>query len=197
LDCKLSILICTIPERKELFNELVLFLSGQVQGDKLNWPIEILTADQPRGTISIGAKRQSLLNSANGKYVVFVDDDDLPYENYIQSILTAIETGPDCVGFKIRMTTNGQNPETCIHSLQNKKWEKRNGVYLRSVTHFNPVKRELALQVGFKDMHFGEDHDYSNRLTPLCKTEVFIDEFLFDYRYSNKEKHNEKYGIKK
>jgi hypothetical protein len=191
MGCKLSILICTIPERDAQFKELIKCFK-----DLDNEIVEILVDPTPRYQISVGKKRQGLLQDSNGDYIVFFDDDDKPSPYYIDEILTALEKSPDCVGFKIMMTTNGSNNETCIHSLRNEKWEKKNGIYLRTVTHFNPVKRELALQVGFKDLRFGEDKDYSDRITPICKHEVFIDKYLFDYRYSTKEPHKQKYGIK-
>lgn len=146
--------------------------------------------------MSIGAKRQKLLEKAKGEYIVFFDSDDYPKPNYVTEIMTALERGPDCVGFKIAMTTNGTNPQTCVHSLLNPVWEFKGGEYLRNVTHFNPVRLVLALKAGFKDIRFGEDKDYSDRVSKLCKHEVFIDKFLFDYRYSDKVEHNQKYGIK-
>lgn len=187
----LSILIATVPERKELFEALKFHLSAWC----LLYPIEILFDDAPRGVISIGKKRQLLLERARGEYIVYFDDDDWPKPYYGSSILNALMEKPDCVGFKIAMTTNGKNPETCIHSLRNKIWEFKNGIYLRNVTHFNPVRREIALQVGFEDIRFGEDKIYSDKVTHLCKTEVFIDDYLFDYRYSTAESHGKKYGF--
>jgi len=96
------------------------------------------------------------------------------------------------------MTTNGDRPQLCCHSLKYKEWANNvDGYhYVRNVTHFNPVRKELAIRVGFKDLRFGEDKEYSDRLTQLCKTEVFINRKLFHYRYTNKEPHNKKYGIK-
>ena len=146
--------------------------------------------------MSIGEKRQWLLEQAKGEYIVYFDSDDFPKDNYVTAIVKALEEKPDCVGFKIAMTTNGKNPQTCIHSLKNKTWRTENNTHFRNCTHFNPVLRKLALQVGFKDKRFGEDFEYSNALTPLCKTEVYIDEFLFEYRYTNTTPHAEKYGIK-
>lgn len=185
---KLSILICTIPEREKEFDSLINFFNSQ-SGD-----FEVIFNFLPKGAISIGEKRNALLKEAKGDYVVFFDDDDEPYENYISEILAALEKSPDCVGFKIRMTTNGVNEQTCIHSLSNPEWVYKNGVYLRNVTHFNPVKRDIALSVGFPDISFGEDKWYSDRVTKLCKKEFFIDKYLFHYRYSNKLSHKEKYG---
>lgn len=155
--------------------------------------IEILFEEDEK-QMSIGAKRQKLLERAKGEYIVYFDSDDYPKPNYIKDIAKALEVKPDCLGFKIEMTTNGKNKQTCIHSLSYKNWHEKGGVYYRNVTHFNPVKRELALQVGFKDLRFGEDKDYSDRLTLLCHKEIFIDEFLFEYRYTTGMTHKEKYG---
>lgn len=148
-------------------------------------------------TMSIGKKRQALLEKAKGKYIVFFDSDDYPRKGYVSDIMKAIAEEPDCVGFKIQMTTNGQNPETCIHSMRNTEWTHDGKAYLRNVTHFNPVRKELALQAGFPDLRFGEDKVYSDKVSKLCVREVFIDKFLFDYRYSNKEEHGKKYGFDK
>lgn len=196
----LSILICTIPERIKDFSILLSELQGQCANykyaNKLNYEaVEIVTDSTPKNYMSVGAKRQTLLEAATGDYIVYFDDDDWPAQNYISEILKALDQKPDCVGFKIRMTTNGAKEETCIHSLSNDKWENKGGVYLRNCTHFNPVKREIALQVGFKDVRWNEDEPYSYGVSALCKHEVFIDKYLFHYRYSNKEDSKTKYGL--
>lgn len=189
----LSILICTIPQRKELFETLIKELARQM--NEIEERIEIKWNPEPRGKMTIGKKRQILLEESTGEYIVYFDDDDFPEPNYMRAIIEALKDKPDCVGLKIRMTTNGANEQTCIHSLVNKTWRKENNVYYRNVTHFNPVKREIAIKVGFEDIAFGEDKLYSDLITPFCETEVFIDEFLFNYRYTNHESHNDKYGI--
>jgi glycosyltransferase involved in cell wall biosynthesis len=191
---KLSILIATVESRKKEFDLLTSWFTILMQG---NPEIELLSECDNK-QISIGAKRQKLLERATGDYIVFFDDDDQPEYNYIDLIMQVIRQSPDCIGMIIRMSTNGENYQTCCHSLKYKKWANNvDGYdYVRSVTHFNPVKRELALKVGFKDLRFGEDKDYSDRLTPLCKNEVFIKERLFHYRYTTNINHKEKYGIK-
>lgn len=45
--------------------------------------VEILTLTDNKQR-SIGAKRQALLNLAQGKYIAFLDDDDVPSHNYIE-----------------------------------------------------------------------------------------------------------------
>lgn len=191
---KLSILIATTIDRRKMFEALYEELNRQAEG----LPVEILFEEDNK-QISIGAKRQKLLERATADYVAFFDSDDWPYEYYISEILKALESEPDCVGFLIHMTTNNRNPQTCCHSLKYKTWEKNiDGYdYVRSVTHFNPILRSIALQIGYDPkLRFGEDRKHSDLVTPLCKTEVFIDKLLFHYRYSNTEPHRKKYGIR-
>lgn len=191
----LSILICTTYDRRRLFEKL--YAELQRQRSECQEPVEILFEEDGK-QISVGAKRQKLLRRATGEYIVFFDSDDYPFQCYLSSILEALKSKPDCVGFLIHMTTNGKKDQTCCHSLQYPVWANNvDGYdYVRNVTHFNPVLREKALQVGFKDMRFGEDRKYSDAVTKLCKTEVFLDKKLFHYRYTTIMSHKRKYGIK-
>jgi cellulose synthase/poly-beta-1,6-N-acetylglucosamine synthase-like glycosyltransferase len=196
---KLSILIATVHERAEMLTKLLGKFEGQRSDD-----IEIVVMSDNK-EISIGAKRQKLLERSQGDWVVFFDDDDDPYPKYIKNILQAIyeaeKVGADCIGINGVMTTNGINPQTWCHRLgeiwegpHTKRCRQKGFTYLRPIIHFNPVKREKALQAGFKDMRFGEDQDYSNRLNKLLKKEVYIKEPLFHYRYVQSD-HKKKYGI--
>ena len=188
--CKLSILICTIPERKDkfdsLYNELT-FLA-------LNKAVEIKFNDAPRGSITIGAKRNELLLDSTGEYVCFIDDDDSASPYYVDSILRAIESKPDAIGFKIMCDMEGKK-EIAASSI---KYDWSNNIdgfrYVRSIYHKTPVKREIALKCMFPDKSFGEDYEYSMRLKPHLKTEVFINEFLYFYNYKY-ENPNIKYGL--
>jgi len=190
---KLSVLIATTVDRREMFGRLMEEFAMQATDE-----VQILFEEDDK-KMSIGRKRQLLLERAEGDYILYFDSDDFPYPNYLSEILTALDSGPDCVGFLIHMTTNGRHPQVCCHSLKYKVWEKnRHGYdYVRGVTHFNPVKRELALKIGFSDLRFGEDKIYSDRITRICRREVFINKKLFHYRYTNGVPHAVKYGIKK
>lgn len=190
---KLSILICTTIDRRHQFVPLLEEFTKQAQ----NKPVEILYIEDNK-EISVGLKRQQLLEMAKGEYIVYFDSDDLPAPFYVEKILEALESSPDCVGIEIQMTTNGLRPQSCCHSLRWKVWADNVGGYdyVRNVTHFNPVRRELALQVGFSDLRFGEDKEYSDKVTLLCKTEVFIDIPIFHYRYTTHENFSQKYGFK-
>ena len=136
---------------------------------------------------NIGCKRNKLLERAQGEYIIFCDDDDLIASDYVEKILAACITGPDCIGISGVITTNGAREMNWHISREYKGWFERNSVYYRTPNHISPVKRELALKARFPEIAFGEDYEYSMRLLPLLKTEVRIPGILYYYRYESKK----------
>lgn len=178
----LSILIPTMPHRRDMFERLLFDIRSQVV--RANVDIEIL-ADPGEGTI--GAKRQRMIEKAQGEYVAFIDDDDQIDPHYISCILSALKTNPDVVGFCGIITTNGRNAKR-FRISKAFNYEEKKGVYYRYNNHLCPVKRSIALQVGYNDISHAEDHDYATRLRPFVTTEVFIDQCLYYYRYLTNKK---------
>lgn len=174
---KLSILICTLESRKTMLQRLMDVLNPQVSD-----AVEILTSSD-NGEMPIGKKRNNLLESANGEYVAFVDDDDLVSKDYVNKILMATRTSPDCCGLQGIITFQGQSPRMFIHSLQYKEWFEKNNVYYRCPNHLNAVRKEIAMQVKFPESNHGEDRDFSTRLLPLLKREEFINGVIYHYLY--------------
>ncbi len=188
---KLSILIASVTDRARELNILLKEFNRQVG----HLPVQIVDYVDNK-EISIGMKRQKLLEKCSGEWIVFFDDDDFPMNHYVSEIMKGINTDCDCMGINGIMTTNGERMQTWCHRLGYKWEENKYGYdYIRPIIHFNPVKRNLALKAGFKDIRFGEDRDYSDRLNPLLKKEYFIEKPLFHYRYSTKLEHKKKYGI--
>jgi len=187
----LSILLPTISTRASQFARLEAHVRAQSDGK----PVEILSECDNK-EISIGRKRQNLLEKASGEWVVFIDDDDWIADDYVDSILAALSENPDCVGFLIRCTTNGKNPVMAKASLKYKSWgENEDGfVHTRAPYQKTPVRRSIALLVGFPDLRYAEDREYSRGLVKHLKTEVFIDKILYEYRYVH-EKFSTKYGF--
>lgn len=188
---KLSLLLATIENRASLFALLHAEILKQAEGK----PVEILVACDAK-QISIGKKRQNLLEQATGDYIAYIDDDDWIAPTYVDDILKALESNPDCVGFKITCTTNGQNQQSAIASMRYPTWRENVDGYAhaRSTYHKTPHKRELGLKVGFHDIRYGEDRPYSMKLMQYVKTESFIDKVLYFYRYRT-ESFMTKYGI--
>lgn len=186
----LNILIPTIVGREILYRDLRDKLELQITSD-----VEIITLKDDK-EVSIGTKRQMLLESSNSEYVVFIDDDDTVSEDYVTEVLKALESKPDCVGFEIECY--GTAGKTASASNKYDKWaENVNGFdYVRTPYHKIPIKREIALQIGFKDMRYAEDYDFSLRLkeSGLIKDEVYIPKVLYYYMYKY-ENPKTKYGL--
>lgn len=150
--------------------------------------------------LSYGGKRNTIMEVSTGKYVAFHDDDDEPHPEYIDRILTAIETDPDVVGFKVACYgyANGcKSPdimEPADVSIRYPKWanDQNKFKYVRFPHHLAPTKREHAMAIGYRG-HYGEDHDYSIRMqeSGRLKTEAYIDEFMYVYHYNPKKKAGE------
>ena len=181
----LTILICTLTTRKDKLQNLMNILNPQLNANK---NVNIFIGSDS-GKLSIGAKRDILLKKATGKYVVFIDDDDVVSSDYVELILRAAEYGSDCIGMEGIITTDGINPKRFIHSIRNKKWEEVNGVYLRYPNHLNPIRTKLAKKVGFnRDLNNGEDKAYSDNVFPMLKSETYIGKSIYEYKFETQNK---------
>jgi glycosyltransferase involved in cell wall biosynthesis len=189
---KLSICVATVNGREEKFAKLMAVLQPQLESNKAD--IELII-DKDNKEISIGSKRQRMLELAEGEYIVWVDDDDSISEDYASQILNNL--GEDAVGFLIDCFDHGNYTGRAKASRIYGDWgENMDGFkYVRSLYHKTPVKREIALKAGFTDKRFGEDYEYSMKIKSLIKSEKFIDKVLYFYQYEFEE-HGKKYGIK-
>lgn len=203
----LSILICTLKERYYMLFNLVYGLSLQC-GQEICAPayeitdtskkitrkfiseVEIITLEDD-GQMTTGQKRQMLLESAEGKYIVFVDDDDEVPNYYVVEILEAAKSNADCFAINGIMTTDGYRQMKWYLSKDNPNitvFENGSEVYLRTTNHITGVKRELALQAGFPDKSNAEDKAYLEKLNPLLKTEHTIERPMYHYKFSTQNK---------
>ena len=183
----LSILIPTLIERKSILKVLTVELNRQ----RKDLPVQLLIlADN--GEATIGEKRNRLLQEAKGIYVCFIDDDDSVSPDYIETLLTGIETNPDCISLRGEITIDGGKPEIFEHSLKYNKWETKDGAaikYLRNPNHLNCIRASIAKQFTFPDKSHGEDHTWSIKINAswLLKTEYYTDRVLYYYKYTSKK----------
>lgn len=193
----LTIMLPTTIDRREQFKRLYAEIYRQIIFAWAMDKVEVLV-DEDNKEISIGAKRQRLLERALGEYVVGIDSDDGIAPTYVADILKALEDAPgiDHVGFYELCTFNGMNPKKSIFSIVQKRWgENVYGYdYIRCANPKSVIRRVKALEVGFQDLRYGEDILFSESVTALLSTEVFVDKILYYYRYADSE-HNERYGI--
>ncbi len=186
---KLSILIPTIAKRRLLLDNLLTELNEQIKGIVDVSSVEIII--DKIEVEPIGKKRNELLREAKGEYVCFFDDDDLPSNDYIETLLKAIETKPDCVSLRGIMTTNGSNPEIFEHSIRYKKYKTNEKAkypevkYERYPNHISCIKSSIAKQFKFPEINHGEDTDFATQIfkSGLLKKEFYVDSVLYYYKY--------------
>lgn len=193
---KLSILIPSTYDRKEMTERLETYLHNQIADPA---EVEILVWYDNR-EMPIGSKRQAMLEAAKGFYVVHVDSDDWVSPDYVKSILRAAETLPDCITFEIKCQGVGAGTKLANVSNTYHDWHEGRGryKYLRTPYHKTPIKRIIAIQIGFPHVRYAEDYDFSKRLkqSGFIKTEVHINRPLYTYKYKH-EDFKTKYGFDK
>jgi len=178
---KLSILICTMPQRSDMFRLLHAKISQQIEKVKTT-EVELLSNDKMN--ISTGEKRNLLIDSSSGEFVVFVDDDDDVYDYYVEEILKTINENPqvDCIGINGVISFNGQNHKKWFISKKFERWYESGDVYYRTPNHISPIRRTIAQLVGFPKIHHGEDFSYSMGVLPHLQEEAIIEKPLYHYQ---------------
>jgi Glycosyl transferase family 2 len=192
----LTIMIPTTIDRKEMFLELLEEIETQVHQHDLLQEVEVVCMEDDK-EISVGKKRQLILEAAKGEWVSGIDSDDWIHEDYIKDIVAALKNNPevDHVGFIEECDIDGQKSMS-IFSIKHKSWDDKEEGYdqVRCANPKSVIRRSIALQVGYEDSRFGEDRVFSEAVTPLLKSEVFIKKPLYQYRYVSIPNEN-RYGI--
>lgn len=170
---------------------------GQIASAVYYEQVEHITVFDNRAR-SVGLKRQACLDIARGDYIAFVDDDDSIRDDYVRSILDAIEsTRADVITFDQLAVVNGESaminfdlanadnpftgspsdhqPSTINHQLPTIK---------RGAWHVNVWKRELVKDCIFPDSSYGEDLVWSLQARQRVKTHHHIAAILHEYHHS-------------
>lgn len=180
---QLSILIPTLPIRIESYSALIKKLNNQIISNGLTDSVQILSFCDTKD-VSVGIKRNWLLENSNGKYVCFLDDDDDISENYVISLFNGTLNDSDCVTFLGEYHENGLVTDFSISTIHNRNYNENTCLY-RLPNHLCPVKREIALSCMFTDKNFGEDSDYAEKINLMIKNEFHIKEKLYFYLFNS------------
>lgn len=180
---KLSILIASLHDRTNYLTNMLKQISSQPEHLLNQCEIHINIDNRIKTT---GEKRNQLLLTSTGDYIVFIDDDDVISSAYLEQIFIGIDKNVDAVGITSLYAPDDGSTKIVKYS-KNYVWSETNEAYLRNITHICPVKRNLALQVGFPPVTIGEDNWYSNRLTNLVKEEYLIENIIYIHQYRSKK----------
>ncbi len=175
----LSVLVCTIPSRVSNFlPNIIKQLDTQAKGK----PVQILYLGDNR-KMTVGKKRNLLMSMAEGKYLCFVDDDDMLAADYIDSLLEAAKSDADCLLFDVPVSLNGSYPKLTKFSIHHVNTDYPMH-YERKPAHITATKTCHARAVKFPEISAGEDYAWQAQVIPLLKTEHQIGKSLYYYNWN-------------
>lgn len=188
-----TILVPTLGERRRLFERLLAGLMPQVEraaGQVL------VRAWHNNGAPSLPEIRQRMVLAATTPYVSFVDDDDLVSPDFVESILAALDYGPDYVGFLVQCYSNGVPTGIADHDLKHGAWSNpKGGRYLRDISHINPIRTGIARHADFRKAARGRPEDRAwvdqIRKAALLVHQEKVDRIMYHYLYSTSRKQGE------
>jgi hypothetical protein len=173
-----TILIATITGREEKLARLLDRINSMKPS---NLKIEICISFDNREK-KIGTKRQELLQGAKGKYVSFIDDDDLVTAAYFEDALATIRGE-----FHVCRLRGQMSEYTFTHSIENTLLMPMcvGDVFIRPPNHLNVMMSDVAKLISFRDASQGEDLDWTIRLaqTGWLKKEYQSDHTRIHYIY--------------
>lgn len=181
----LSVLICGTPSRAaSKAIPLVGRILAQLYPDDKRVEVLYLLDNKKR---SVGAKRQALLDIAQGEYVAYVDDDDDVAPEYCQAILGAIEmqaTRPDVVTFDQVANINGNLGQVCFGLGQPNEDFNPDAITKRNAWHVCAWRRSIAQQFKFPDLMDGEDWAWAEQCCRVATSSIHIDGVLHFYTFN-------------
>lgn len=196
----LSILIPTIPERQDKFLALFDKVTGQRVDMTYYHPslgvVQVLHDLGKKfldGGLSIGKKRESLVQRAEGKYLCFLDDDEDIAPNYVETLVRLCQLDTDVVTFR-NLTKTDFYWTVVDMSLKNPVNEEATPerIVKRKPWHICPVRSEYAKKYQFENSNYGEDWKWFEQVLKHCDTEAHTDAILHVYNHSAKTSESDK-----
>lgn len=141
---------------------------------------------------SIGYYRQKLMDEAQGKYISFLDDDDMIPKDFVRTIFPLLD-GVDYIGFNVELRNEGERLRPVFHSLKYTEWSEDENGYYRGVTHLNPIKTSLARHSSFPELENAEDYNWTVGVHKFMAesgkayTEHYIDRVMYLYDHFGHE----------
>lgn len=187
----LSILMCTTPERNEMFSKLFTEIHRQLEYiqtfHEALGRVEILVDDSIKfldGGLSVGKKREALLARAEGEYLCYLDSDENISPDYLETILRLCYQGQDICTFRamvklkdfwalvdMRLAYHVNDQITPDYTVRRPPW------------HVCAVKTKYAKMHSFPDVNNAEDFVWMERVLTHCTSEAHSERIIFQYNH--------------
>jgi glycosyltransferase involved in cell wall biosynthesis len=188
----ISILIPTMKPRERLFRQVLAEVERQIR-ETPEIRVEVVW-ESDNGELTLGQKRNVLMDRCNGRYHCFIDDDDVIARDFLKTFVPMVnsEIDYDCASFVGAHYVKGKFNKLFHHSLDYSEWSELSDRFIRTVSPMNMIKTEIVRQVRYMDIRNTEDHEFSKRLmaSGLLKTEFKIDRNRPIYHYIDGVKHD-------
>jgi glycosyltransferase involved in cell wall biosynthesis len=187
----LSILIPSIPKRADKLSKLFYNLLNQIDQLKQHetlGKVELIVDDSIsflEGGLSIGKKRQALVNEATGKYLCFLDDDESIAPNYVETLIRLCNCDLDVCTFRsiIKLESAWGMVDMRLVYKTNDQFSPEY-ILRRPPWHICPVRSEFAKLYEFEDINNAEDYAWFEKVLTHCTTEAHTDRILFQYNHN-------------
>lgn len=177
----LSVLICSLPKRLDTLYDLTLELKKQT----FQKPVQVLYLGDNK-SITVGEKRNLLLDMSKGEYILFIDDDDMISKTYIDDILEAIKTTPDVITFNWIQYTNGKEEIPYTFKKTERGYRTEINGQKRKVYPINHlcVWRKEIIKERFPHINLSEDWKWAKKMLPHYNKIHHIDKILYTYNFN-------------
>ncbi|MBY0404131.1 MAG: glycosyltransferase family 2 protein [Cyanobacteria bacterium] len=171
----LTVLIPTMPERKEFLDILLRELERQ--------GLKVLI--DSREAPSSGKKRNALLADVETTFVSFVDDDDWISWDYGKMLSLAIQSAPqsDYIVFDAAYFIDQESGKLAKFGIEYSGWQWAPDSYYRDGSHIMCWRTSIARSYPFPDFTFCEDRNWTPGVVPLVKNQARIEKILYAYEF--------------
>lgn len=167
---------------------LVRKLEKQIADDELHDMFEILVFTDNRHR-SVGAKRQALLNMAQGEFIAYLDDDDDVSNYYVTNFLEAhcyIKEETDVITFNQKVILNSEEYTLkFMHGHPNNCELSKDDFNIRPPWHVCFWRRDIVKHCTFPDTNYGEDWAWAEQANKKARSSYHIDAFMHTYHYNS------------
>ncbi len=179
----LTILIPTVPSRLNYFYpRLMNHLVNQIE-PKYKDVVELISFFDNKKR-SIGRKRQEMIDLAQGKYLVFIDDDDRIADDYVETVINELNNNidVDVLVYNCICRVNGGHEKLCKYGIEFEYGDIMGGREWRGKpAHTMVWKSSIVKKHRYADKVHGEDIEWVVRASKDIKTQVRIDRVLYWY----------------
>ena len=189
----LNILIPSIPERASQLKRLTSELFNQIEYCRKVHPtlgsVSYIVDNSKRfldGGLSIGQKRQRLIDAATEPYLCFLDDDESISPSYVETLLRLCNQDKDVCTFR---NISKFDNYWCVVDLSLQNENEQAGeldIVRRKPWHICPVRSIFAKTATFPDSNYGEDWLWFEQILPHLQTEAKTNAVIHQYNHSVK-----------